>query len=48
MPIPKPQSDEDKNKFISRCISELKKEDPELTDEQISAICYNQWNEHGK
>lgn len=38
MPIPKPRKDEDKTKFIARCISFLVKEGK--TQEQASAICY--------
>ena len=43
MPIPKPQNDENKNEFISRCIEQLKREDPNSPDNIILAICYNQW-----
>lgn len=39
-PVPSPESDEDENKFISRCISDLT---DEYGTEQASAICYAQW-----
>lgn len=45
MPIPQPKPNEDKNKFISRCISELSKIDPDKPAKQIQAICYNTWNQ---
>ena len=38
-PVPSPESDEDENKFISRCISDLT---DEYGTEQASAICYAQ------
>lgn len=48
MPIPKPRKNEDKDKFISRCISQLKKEDPNRPDKQIKAICFQRWQERNK
>lgn len=45
MPIPKPKKDEDKDAFISRCISTVSKEDPERSDKQIQAICFSTWKE---
>ena len=41
-PIPSPESDEDKDKYISRCISSLI---DEYGQEQASAICYSKWDE---
>ena len=41
-PVPSPEGDEDENKFISRCISELY---DEYGQEQAAAICYNKWRE---
>jgi len=40
-PIPSPSGDEDENKFISRCNSELYEEFPD--DSQRNAICYKSW-----
>jgi len=42
-PIPSPASDEDEQKYISRCNSELYEEYPD--DAQRNAICYQKWNE---
>ena len=39
-PIPSPEKDEDQDKYISRCISDLI---DEYGQEQASAICYGQW-----
>jgi hypothetical protein len=33
------RADEDRDQFISRCISELSDEKPDMTDEQKQAIC---------
>ena len=43
MPVPKPGANEPKNDFVSRCISALKKTDPERPDKQIQAICFDAW-----
>ena len=43
MPIPKPREGESKDDFISRCIENLKREDPEKSDEQIAAICFSEY-----
>jgi hypothetical protein len=54
MPVPRPQKDEDKNKFMSRCIGFMhdenkKKQDKDKwTNEQMVAICYSQWGKKGK
>lgn len=45
MPIPKPGKDEKQDEFISRCISELHEIDPDRSDEQITAICYQTWRD---
>jgi hypothetical protein len=42
-PIPSPSSDEDEQKYISRCISEIVDEYPE--DGQAYAICKGKWDE---
>lgn len=39
-PIPSPEKDEDEQKYISRCISDII---DEYGQEQSSAICYGQW-----
>jgi hypothetical protein len=41
-PIPSPSSDEDEQKYISRCISEII---DEYGQEQSAAICYAKWRE---
>ena len=45
MPIPKPNSGEQEEAFISRCISELYNE---YGQEQSAGICYSQWNDKDK
>lgn len=37
--MPERRADEDRNEFISRCISKLTDENPEMSDEQKQAIC---------
>ncbi len=46
MPIPTPSKGEDKNAFISRCMSSevMQKEFPD--QKQRSAVCYSKWREH--
>ena len=39
-PIPSPEKQEEEDKFISRCISDLI---DEYGQEQAAAICYGQW-----
>ena len=39
-PIPSPNSDEDEQAYISRCISNII---DEYGQEQSAAICYNRW-----
>lgn len=43
MPLPKPRSEEDEEKFIQRCMSNpiMKKEYPD--QKQRTAVCYSQW-----
>ena len=48
MPIPTPAKGEDKQKFISRCISALHHTDPNRDDDQIKAMCYTQWRKKGE
>ena len=44
MPIPVPNPGESERNFISRCIRELKKIDPERPIAQVTAICYRSWD----
>lgn len=48
MPIPKPNTDEEKDKFIHRCMSNdiMNKEFPER--ERRFAVCMQSWNDKGK
>ena len=39
-PVPSPSGDEDEQKFISRCMSEISSE---YEQEQALAICYSKW-----
>jgi hypothetical protein len=41
-PIPSPSSDEDEQKYVSRCISSII---DEYGQEQASAICYAKWRD---
>jgi len=43
LPIPKPHPKEDQQTFVSRCISELHKIDPNRPQKQVIAICYSTW-----
>ena len=43
MPIPTPRPKEDRQKFVSRCISQLHDVDPKRPQKQIIAICYDAW-----
>jgi len=43
MPIPEPKPGEDKNKFISRCISTLHDMGEFKDQDQRIAVCYSQW-----
>lgn len=45
MPIPTPNKDEEKDKFISRCIGALRKTDSGKPITQIAAMCYTSWKE---
>jgi len=43
MPLPKPNKGEDKNTFVSRCVSFVKGEDSSTPNDQAVAMCYTQW-----
>lgn len=45
MPVPTPRSGEQQDDFISRCISFLADEDPEMPNRQRIAICFSQWRD---
>jgi len=47
MPVPSPKKGESRDKFVSRCISTLKKRDPDREDKQIQAMCYSAWRKEG-
>ena len=48
MPIPKPSKKElkdgDKDGFVSRCISDLSEKDPDKSNDQIQAMCFDAWD----
>lgn len=48
MPVPKPRKNEKQDKYISRCISAVKKADPDRPQKQVIAICYSTWRESKK
>ena len=43
MPIPKPKKNEEKNEFISRCISTLSDMKEFKDNDQRIAVCFSQW-----
>jgi hypothetical protein len=43
MPIPSPKNKENKNDFVSRCVSELSKSEEFKTQDQRLAVCYKQF-----
>lgn len=47
MPLPKPKKNEQKQKFVSRCIAEMTDEESKRfpSSKQRAAICYSQWGE---
>jgi len=47
IPVPKPKSGENRDKFVSRCISTMKHLDPKRDDKQIQAICFDSWRKGG-
>ena len=48
MPIPKPRPNEEKDKFVARCIRQLSKENPNRDRKQIIAICFQTWKDRKK
>jgi hypothetical protein len=48
MPLPEPKEDEEEQEFVSRCIGEVSKTDPDRPQNQIIAICYSQWRKKSK
>lgn len=45
MPLPTPNDGEDKNTFISRCVSSISDKDEFDSQDQRVAVCYSQWEE---
>ena len=48
MPLPTPNKNESKDKFVSRCISFVKGESPDTPNEQAVAMCMAQWRTNQK
>jgi hypothetical protein len=46
MPLPKPSDKEEKDEFVSRCMSEIKTEFPDQ-DKRL-AVCFSQWEDKDK
>lgn len=46
MPLPKPGKNEEKDTFISRCISFVKNDSPDIPNAQASAMCFTQWKDN--
>jgi hypothetical protein len=48
MPVPKPGTGEEQDKFINRCMSWAEDEHPEMTNESRLSMCYTSWRSvHG-
>lgn len=45
MPLPVPNSNENKNEFVSRCVSKLNDDKEFKSQDQRLAVCYSQWEE---
>lgn len=45
MPVPKPRSGETQDDFISRCVSWLADDSPDMPNKQRVAICFSQWRD---
>lgn len=43
MPIPQPRRNEAEKSFIPRCISTLRKTEPDMPPDKVTAICYSTW-----
>lgn len=48
MPLPKPRKGEEQNKFISRCVSFVKRDKPSTPQEQAVAMCFTQFRRSKK
>lgn len=46
MPVPKPKPKEDRQSFISRCISKMHDLDPNRPQKQLIAICFSSWRKN--
>ena len=48
MPIPKPHPDEKESDFMSRCVSFMADEDPNMNNKQRVAICFDSFRKGTK
>jgi len=48
MPLPTPSKNEEKNAFVSRCVSSLSNKDEFGSNSQRVAVCISQWKRHKK
>jgi hypothetical protein len=48
MPIPTPNKEETKDKFVTRCVEQLRKTDSSRPLNQILAICYEEYRKSKK
>ena len=48
MPIPRPRTDENKDDFMSRCMSDDNMQEEFPDDKQRVAVCYDQWRKKEK
>ena len=44
--MPRPQPNEDKSKFIQRCIRAIRKEDGHKDMDAVLGKCYGLWRQH--
>lgn len=48
MPLPTPSEGESQDEYVSRCISFVHDESPERPDDEIQAMCFDQWRDRNK
>ena len=48
MPVPKPSPDEKEDDFMSRCLSKMADEDPNMDNKQRVAICFAAYRQRKK
>lgn len=46
--MPTPRAGESKDKFVSRCISYMSNEKPNMSKDQRVAVCFSLWKQHKK